>query len=344
MEDRKSLPKTALPRIYYIDKEIASGKYPNTRTLAKDYETGTATISRDIEFMRDRLGAPIEYDYYRKGYYYTEKTFRLPAAFTSDGDMLALGIAKTLLSLYRNTPIYSAARDLVDSITAPLEEPGYAGWYEDRIVVPPVPSVKFSTEIWQTISEGLRKNQILSFEYRRSWYDGFKPRRVRPYQLLFDNGAWYLYGYAEERRGTRMFSLSRIRCISLLDTGFTLPADYDFRTRNEGSYLGVYSSEKKRRFRINFYGEAALRLQERQWAADQVIEEIPAPPFRAGGRKPTPEGLAISFTSAQYGKVLELVLASGRDALPLEPAELVDDWLDNLKGMQKQAKNLMRKK
>jgi predicted DNA-binding transcriptional regulator YafY len=205
-------------------------------------------------------------------------------------------------------------------------------------VVPPVPSVKVKPEIWYTIGEGLRENRILSFEYRRSWYDGFKPRRVRPYQLLFDNGAWYLYGYAEERRGMGMFSLSRIRKIEILSETFTLPADYDVRIRNEGSYFGAYSNEKKRRFRINFYGEAALRVQERQWVADQVIEEISAPPFRAGGRKPTPEGLAISFTSAQYGKVLELVLASGRDAFPLEPAELIDDWLDNLSDMQKRAK------
>ena len=65
MNDRKSIPKTALPRIYFIDRETASGKYPNTKTLAKTYETGTATISRDIEFMRVMMNAPIEYDYLR---------------------------------------------------------------------------------------------------------------------------------------------------------------------------------------------------------------------------------------------------------------------------------------
>jgi predicted DNA-binding transcriptional regulator YafY len=71
MKDRKSIPKTALARIYFIDREIASGKYPNTRTLAEVYERGTATISRDIEFMRDMMDAPLEYDFKRKGYYYT---------------------------------------------------------------------------------------------------------------------------------------------------------------------------------------------------------------------------------------------------------------------------------
>jgi hypothetical protein len=37
---QKSLFRTALPRIYFIDKEIAAGNYPNTTTQAKGYETG----------------------------------------------------------------------------------------------------------------------------------------------------------------------------------------------------------------------------------------------------------------------------------------------------------------
>jgi hypothetical protein len=35
--------------------------------------------------------------------------------------------------------------------------------------------------------------------------------------------------------------------------------------------------------------------------------------------------------------VLELVLSNGKDAVPLEPAELVQDWRDNLWGMRKRA-------
>ena len=83
MRDKNKIPKIALPRIYLIDEEIAAEKYPNTPKLAKEYETSIPTISRDIEFMKNRLNAPIEYDYKRKGYYYTQKTFRLPGAFVS---------------------------------------------------------------------------------------------------------------------------------------------------------------------------------------------------------------------------------------------------------------------
>jgi hypothetical protein len=48
-------------------------------------------------------------------------------------------------------------------------------------------------------------------------------------------------------------------------------------------------------------------------------------------------GVILDFSSAQYSKVLELVLSSGRDALPLEPTELVRDWQENVRDMQKLA-------
>ena len=326
MKKKKSIPKTALARIYFIDREIASGKYPNTRTLAEAHEIGTATISRDIDFMRDRMNAPIEYDYTHKGYYYTEKAFRLPAAFASANDMLALGMAKTLLSLYQNTPIYDAAKGLMESVTAPLDNDGKSRWYEERVIVPPVPAVQFSPEVWNIICEALRKNRVLKFEYRSTWKSGYSPRRVRPYQLLFDNGAWYLYAYSVQGRGMRMYSLPRIRNISLEDETFTLPAASDYRAHVDGSFLGAYSTEKKRRFRIAFYNDGAMRIKERLWAVDQKIKE-------------TPDSVILSFSSAQYGKVLELVLANGRDAIPLEPAELVRDWQNNVRDMQKYLKS-----
>jgi len=81
MKIRSNLPKTSLPRIFYIDRKIAEGNYPNVPKMAKEYETSLSSINRDIAYMRDMLDAPIAYDFYKKGFYYTEKNFRLLAAY-----------------------------------------------------------------------------------------------------------------------------------------------------------------------------------------------------------------------------------------------------------------------
>jgi predicted DNA-binding transcriptional regulator YafY len=272
--------------------------------------------------MRDRLDAPIEYDALRRGYYYTEKTYRLPAGYASAQDMLALGMVKNLLTLYRNTPLHDAAAQFIQSITAPLEADGASRWYEDRIVVPPVPSCIVPPAVWDTLIASLRENRIITFDYSGILHPKAGPRRVRPYQLLFDNGVWYLYGYAEKRKAARIFSLSRIQHIVLTGDCFTLPRDFDYRGKDDTSYFGVFAGGERRRFAVAFYDESALWVRERLWAADQNIEEAD-------------DGVAITFTSTQFQKVLEWVLSRGCTAEPLEPGELVTEWRRHIAGLWK---------
>jgi predicted DNA-binding transcriptional regulator YafY len=231
-------------------------------------------------------------------------------------------MAKTLLSLYQDTPLYDPARNLLTLITTPMTDQGNPDWFENRIVVPPVASTPVQGEIWNAIITALRGNKILTFEYKGVWDGDYKIRRVRPYQLLFDTGAWYLYGYAEERNGIRLFSLSRMQKITVTDTVFTLPPDYDYCIKTDGSHFGVFTMEKKYTFTVEFYDESVQDIRERKWAADQKIEDIDG-------------GISITFTSAQFVKVLEWVLSRGGNARPRAPEILVQQWERNINIMRK---------
>jgi predicted DNA-binding transcriptional regulator YafY len=323
---RASIPKSALARLYFLDQQIASGKYPNTSYLAKKWEgISLSTISRDIAFMKDRLNAPIEYDALRRGYYYSEPNYRIPMGFSSADELLALGMAKNILALYRDTPIYDAAHHLLESIIAPLAAESDSNWYENRIVVPQVPSSPIMPDVWNLVTAALKENRVLAFEYLGTYDDDYLPRRVRPYQLLFDTGVWYLYGYAEERKGIRVFSLRRMKNIALAKEHFSLPKDFDYRAGIGGSHFGIFTGQKRYHFRIAFYDEAIAWVKDRQWADDQKITEIN-------------EGIIISFTSTQFDKVVEWVLSRGPSARPLEPDLLVETWRNTIDEMHKLAK------
>ena len=323
--NRSSLPKTALPRIFFIDKEIASGNYPSSEKMAEKYETSLSSIGRDISFMKNSLNAPIEYCAKHRGFYYTVQNYRIPASFSGAEDLLALGMAKSILSLYQNTPLYDAANKLLESITAPLAAEGSEGWYENRIIVPQVPSAPIGMEIWNPITAGLRENRILTFEYQGSWGGEFKSRRVRPYQLLFDTGVWYLYGFSEERKAIRIFSLPRMKNTTLTDERFSLPKNFDYRTNNSESHFGVFAGQEKYHFCVAFYDESVTWVQERRWATDQKIEKVD-------------DGVVMTFTSTQYHKVLEWILSRGCTAKPFAPEALVNDWCRNITEMRKLAK------
>jgi len=319
---RASLPKTALPRIVRIDAEIASMRFPNSDDLAKMCETSVSTISRDIEFMRDQLLAPIEYDSLNRGYYYTKKTYRMPGCFTSADDLLALGMAKSILSLYRDTPLYEASSNLMESIIAPLASDGSKDWFDNRIVVPKIASAKINPKIWEIIIAGIKGNRVITFEYLGTWDKEYQNRRVRPYQLLFDSGVWYLYGFAEERKAIRIFSLSRMQNATLTKDSFSLPKNYSYTETAGDSYFGIFIGLEKYKFAVECYEDAAIFATERLWAGDQKITKIEG-------------GVTIEFNSTQYDKVLKWVLSCGCNAIPIKPLKLVNDWKWHIKELKK---------
>lgn len=63
-------------RLVIIQNSIRDDYYPNSTTLQKKVkaelgiEFSIPTLSRDIDFLRNRMNCPIEYDIHQKGYYW----------------------------------------------------------------------------------------------------------------------------------------------------------------------------------------------------------------------------------------------------------------------------------
>src|SRR5207244_290828 len=97
-----------------------AGDYPNATTLANELEVSTKSIHRDLEFMRDRLNLPLEYDFAHNGYRYTEEVNGFPTLQITEGELLALLIAEKALQQYRGTtfekPLVSAFKKMAASL------------------------------------------------------------------------------------------------------------------------------------------------------------------------------------------------------------------------------------
>lgn len=62
-------------RIRLIEAMLKEGCYPNANTIKKKLrvelgvEYSIPTIWRDVQFIKERLNCPVEYDPHQKGYY-----------------------------------------------------------------------------------------------------------------------------------------------------------------------------------------------------------------------------------------------------------------------------------
>ena len=83
--------QTPLERMLRIHQAISARQFPSSAKLAKFLGVSSTTIRRDIDFMRDRLALPIQYDAARYGFWYSEPVeafvTRQPSKRGSDGSL-----------------------------------------------------------------------------------------------------------------------------------------------------------------------------------------------------------------------------------------------------------------
>jgi predicted DNA-binding transcriptional regulator YafY len=85
--------------MYFIDKKVRERTFPTTVSLASDYEAkygksvDSRTIAADIAALKEKFRAPLEYDYEKRGYFYTDPYFQLPV-LKEDPDNLLPAMAE----------------------------------------------------------------------------------------------------------------------------------------------------------------------------------------------------------------------------------------------------------
>jgi predicted DNA-binding transcriptional regulator YafY len=249
--------------------------FPNCQKIAVELEVSAKTIQRDIDFMRDRLGLPIDYHPQEFGFYYTEAVIGFPSIEVSEGEITALLVAQKALAQYQGTPFERPLQTAFRKLTDGLKDRVSFSWHdlEDAISFRSAGASPADLELFETVSKGVLRCVELEFEYRKLKSSGYEPRRVRPYHLGCLENQWYLFAEDLERRQLRTFALPRMRKVALTAKGFRRPADFSIAQILSGSF-GVYSPGKKQRIRIQFDPFAARLVSERQWHESQRFREL----------------------------------------------------------------------
>ncbi|MBR5097077.1 MAG: WYL domain-containing protein [Treponema sp.] len=316
-----------LERLTKIHAKIKSGCYPNSQQLAYDNEVSIPTISRDIQFLRDRFGAQIEYDSARRGYYYT-KDFDMPLNLISSKDILFLSLAKQLLAQYEGSPVYKEISTIIEFLS---DSQGIGNLdFIKRIAIPPLPKVVVNEAVWKAVTQSLQENTILEFDYNGRWNTNTTHRLLRPYQVLLQDGAHFVFGYDKSanggKSGERLFNLSRMTNVVNTGKPFKLPKNFEFASRCGGGRFGAFNDAEKVQYVIEFYDDARQYVKDCVWADDQEFEDY------------DDDSLTImKFSSSQSAKVLEWILAQGANARPIAPADFVARWKDQISRMAKYA-------
>ena len=301
-----------LERMLRIHQALQAGGFPNATALAREIEVATKTIHRDIEFMRERLNLPVEFDPRRNGYFYSGEVSAFPTMQITEGEIVALIVAEKALQQYRGTsfekPLLSAIKKMEQALpdTISLNLADIEQTISFRTRAEPV----LNLEIFDALAKAVAQRRQLELHYRKPGQPVEK-RLVDPYHMANINGEWYLFAYDHARKDLRTFVPARIQSVTPTGKSFERTQKFSLEQRLRDSF-GVHSGEGKFEVVLRFTPRAAGYIREKKWHPSQSLRDL-----KDGGAE-----LRLKLSS--LAEVQRWVLSWGGDARVLQPRELVD--------------------
>ncbi|HVU07501.1 MAG TPA: WYL domain-containing protein [Verrucomicrobiae bacterium] len=309
-----------LERMLRIHQTIQCGKFPNATTLAQEIEVSTKTIQRDLEFMRDRLNLPIEFNPARNGYFYNGEVSAFPTMQITEGELFALVVAEKALQQYRGTtfekPLLSAIRKMEQSLpdTISLNLADIEQTISFRTRAEPILDLK----IFDALAKAVARREQLELNYRKPGVKTPETRLVDPYHLANVNGEWFLFAFDHARKDIRKFVPARIQEIKPTGKSFERSKKFSLEKELRDSF-GVHSGEGEFEVVIQFTTRAADYIREKKWHESQQLRELKN------------DGVELKLKLSSLVEIERWILSWGGDAKVIRPGELIDSLKSSAK-------------
>ncbi len=210
-------------RFYRIDQLLHTRTCVPLRAMMDDLGVSRATVKRDLEYMRDRLNAPIVWDRSTGGYRYEQcdeagNRYALPGLWLNGSEIHALLTMEHLLENLTPGllephigPLRARIRTLMGSSARAPEE------ITDRIRVLPLASRRLALRCFEEVATAVLSRKRLWIRHYSRNRDEHTEREVSPQRLVHYRDNWYLDAWCHLRDGIRSFAVDAIRSARLLE-------------------------------------------------------------------------------------------------------------------------------
>ncbi|HEY5789701.1 MAG TPA: WYL domain-containing protein [Gammaproteobacteria bacterium] len=263
-------------RFYRIDRLLRERRAVPLRGFLDDLEISRATFKRDLDYLRDRLNAPIVFDREAGGYRYAEADgaagprFALPGLWFSAAELQALiGIEQLLEELEPGLlaphvgPLRDRLRAMLGASAAAADEVGR----RVRLLSPgrrPVEPRHFAT-----LSAALFARRRLRLRHYHRAEDRHTERTVSPQRLVHYRENWYLDAWCHLRRGLRSFAADAIEAAETLEQPAREVPDAELDAHVRAGY-GIFTGAATATARLRFSAARARWVAAERWHPEQV--------------------------------------------------------------------------
>jgi predicted DNA-binding transcriptional regulator YafY len=260
-------------RFHLIDMMLSSPEVATFERLLARLDVSRATLKRDLEYLRNRLNAPIVWD--RDGTSTDAGTglgpqYELPGLWFSADEIHALLTMQHLLANLdaggllgpHIQPLMARLTGLLGSGRHPAEE------IRKRIKLIPLAARRVPLDQFAAIGSALLRRKRLLVTYYAKSNDSVSERELSPQRLVHYRENWYLDAWCHLRKGLRSFALDGVQHAEILDKA-TREVPEKSLDAMLGAGYGIFSGHKLSWAKLRFSPERARWVALEQWHPKQ---------------------------------------------------------------------------
>lgn len=267
-------------RFYKIELLLRSRGCVSFAALREALDVSPATLKRDLQYLRDRMDAPIVYDAHDNGYRFDGASahpgaaarHELPGLWFSENEIHALLTMHQLLAGLDDDGVLARhLQPLVDKLQGMLgADAAQARELMRRVKVIGTARRRVPSRHFELLGSALVQRRRVWLRYFKRSDRSESLREVSPQRLVNYRATWYLDAWCHASDGLRRFALDAVREARLLDTKARPVAVRELEASLDAGY-GIYGATGTalRWATLHFSAEAAQWVANEEWHPQQ---------------------------------------------------------------------------
>lgn len=268
-------------RFYKIEMLIRTRGGVSFETLQAALEVSRATLKRDLQYLRERMDAPIVYERMGNVYRFGEtggapsRSHQLPGVWFSETEIHALLSMHQLIQGLGSGEVLGRhllpLRDKLLGMLGASADETRTLMQRVRVVNPARRSVP--SQWFEQIGSALLRRQRIEMRYWSRARRVESLRVVSPQRLMHYRNTWYLDAWCHESESLRRFALDAVRQARVLDQKARKVALAAVEAELDGGY-GVFSGKALQTATLVFSAQAAQWVAQEEWHPRQQLRQL----------------------------------------------------------------------
>lgn len=261
-------------RIYQLHNILRDRRTPISRDeLTRRLECSEPTVYRLIRILREYLGAPLEYDEERGGYYYERNTaggsYELPGLWFNARELQALLVFDRLLESLEPGLLGEHLAPLAHRVTELLEHKRLGLSKAARRVKALGMAARPAGEWFHVLAGAMLQRRKLRLRYHSRGTNEVSERMVSPQRPVHYRDNWYLDAGCHTRKGLRSFAVNRVKHAAEIGEAAQDIPETELDEYFASAY-GIFSGKANKTAVLRFSAERARWVADERWHPKQI--------------------------------------------------------------------------